>query len=229
MVNEEQSALHCSTHLLRWLHRVLYPGVRSSYDTAGSLKNRATLAGFKAQTNMSFLFYKHSNFNKCVTNIISQGLERILKPKSIVWRGLSKEKVENNFSSSHNIAVYCQYPQSSHRYISPHIFAVFGVVYSSTSEDNKNSSDEENILPTDDSGTITTPTQNHHKKRDSNGRFAKAKVKSKVNDPMRRSLAARRRLVFDECDKNEPPTKRQTRSDEVQFTLHTLLSNFMNK
>ena len=136
-------------------------------------------------------------------------MERILKPKVIVWSSVSKEKVENDSSSSHNIAVYCRYPRRSYRYISPHIFAVFGAVYSSTSDDNENSNGEENVFPTDDTSRITTPTQNRHKKRDSNGRFANAIVKGKVTDPMRTTLAARRKLVFDECDKNKPPTKRQ--------------------
>ena len=177
---------------------------------------------------MSFLFCKHFYFKKCVTNFISQRLERILKAKFIVWSGPSTEKVENNLSSSHNIAVYRRYPRRSHRYISPHVFAVFGAVYSSTSEDKENPNGEENVLYTDDSRGTTTPAQSRHKKRDSNGRFAKANVKGKVTDLMRTSLAARRKLVFDEGDENEPPTKRQTRSDEVQFTLHTLFSYFMN-
>ena len=48
---------------------------------------------------------------------------------------------------------------------------------------------------------------------------------------MRTSLAARRKLVFDDCDENEvnePPTKRRIRSNEVQYNKDNITSWFVS-
>ena len=54
--------------------------------------------------------------------------------------------------------------------------------------------------------------------RDINGRFA-AKQKHKIkNLPLKAGLnswKAKRKLIFDEPDENEPPTKSETRSEKV--------------
>ena len=46
---------------------------------------------------------------------------------------------------------------------------------------------------------------------------------------MRKGLAARRSLVFDECDQNDPPSKRQARSEKVQYKVlfNTILLYFI--
>ena len=157
-----------------------------------------------------------------------RGLERILKPKAIVWSNVAQGKIENISRSSRIIALY---PRRSHRHKYPHIFAVFGAVYSNTSSNNKNSNDKENVCLVDDTIGVTTPIPNRHKKRDSNGRFSKVTGKDKVVEPRRTSLAARRKLVFEECDENEvnePPTKRRTRSNEVQYNKDNTTSWFVS-
>ena len=158
-----------------------------------------------------------------------RGLERILKPKAIVWSNVAQGKVENISSSSRIIVPY---PRRSHRYKYPHIFAVFGAVYSNTSGNNENSNDKENVCHVDGTNEFATPKPNSHKKCDSNGRFSKETGKDKVIEPMRTSLAAGRKLVFDECDENEvnePLTKRPTRSNEVQYNKNNITSWFVYK
>ena len=47
---------------------------------------------------------------------------------------------------------------------------------------------------------------------------------------MKAALAARRSLVFDECDQNEPPSKRKTRSEKVhtiQLVLYKIIHLFV--
>ena len=51
--------------------------------------------------------------------------------------------------------------------------------------------------------------------------------KEKSLHPLRKGLAARRSLVFDECDENEPPSKRQTRSEKVQYKVVHLFIFFV--
>ena len=177
---------------------------------------------------MSFLLCKKFSFSKCAINRMCRRLERIIKPKAVVWSNVTQGKVENISSSSHIIA---RYPQRSHRHKYLHMFAVFGAVYSNTSSNNKNSNDNENVCLVDDTIEVTTPIPNRHKKCDSNGRFSKVTGKDKVVEPMRTSLAARRKLVFDKCNENEvnePPTKRRTRSNEVQYNKDNITSWFVS-
>jgi hypothetical protein len=44
---------------------------------------------------------------------------------------------------------------------------------------------------------------------------------------MNTALAVRRRLVFEECDENEPPSKRQTRSEKVQYVQSNIFHLFI--
>lgn len=87
-----------------------------------------------------------------------RGLERILKPKAIAWSNVAQGKVENISS------IIALYPRRSHRYKYPHIFAVFGAVYSNTFGNNENSNDKKNVGLVDDTIGVTTPIPNRHKK-----------------------------------------------------------------
>ena len=110
---------------------------------------------------MSFLLCKKFCFSKCAINIIMfRGLKRILKPKAVIWSNVAQGKVENISSSSRIIALYPR----PHHYKYPHIFAVFGAVYSNTSGNNENSNDKENVCLVDDTNGVTTPIPNRHKK-----------------------------------------------------------------
>ena len=54
-------------------------------------------------------------------------------------------------------------------------------------------------------GIAESPETNRHNKRNSNGRFSKLRKvghKEKSLHLLRKGLAARRSLVFDECDEN---------------------------
>ena len=81
---------------------------------------------------------------------------------------------------------------------------------------------EESLSSMSKIGIAESPETNRHNKRNSNGRISKLRKgghKEKSLHLLRKGLAARRSLVFDECDENEPSSKRQTRSEKVQYKV----------
>ena len=88
---------------------------------------------------------------------------------------------------------------------------------------------EESLSSMSKIGIAESPETNRHNKRNSNGRFSKlckGGHKEKSLHLLRKGLGARS-LVFDECDENEPPSKRQTRSEKVQYKVVHLFIFFV--
>ena len=119
-------------------------------------------------------------------------------------------------------------------YYCPRIFAVLGVAYNSFS----NEKEKKASTLTNGSFSETLERGSRFNERNSTGRFANTKSKVKSLIPLHagcRSWQAKRKLVFDEPDEDEPPTKCQTRSEKVKTEnqvdcySYTQVHNFAQK
>lgn len=145
-----------------------------------------------------------------------------------------REKESYNFRGSYSFLYFFGRRTKSYRgnwwCKFPHVLSVFGALYICSSDAAECMDNEESLSSIPKTGIAESPQKNRHNKRNSNGCFSKLRKvghKEKSLHPMRKGLAARRRLVFDECDENEPPSKRQTRSEKVQYKIFHLFILFV--
>ena len=150
------------------------------------------------------------------------------------FRGRNKIKKSYNFRGNYSFPDVFGHRTKSHRgnwwFRFPHVLSVFGALYISFSDPAECMNNEESLSSMSKIGIAESPETNRHNKRNSNGRFSKLRKgghKEKSLHPLRKGLATRRSLVFDECDENEPPSKRQTRSEKVQYKVVHLFIFFV--
>ena len=162
--------------------------------------------------------------NKYVNFFTKQNVKMLFKTPTTFVAEI-KEKKSNNFWNNYSFLDVFGRRTESHRGNRwckfPHVFSVFGALYICTSDHAECMENEESMSKT---SIAESPETNRHNKRNSTGRFVKLirKLdghKEKSLHPMNTALAVRKRLVFDECDENEPPSKRKTRSEKVQYKV----------
>lgn len=117
----------------------------------------------------------------------------------------------------------------------PYVYSVFGLV--SLAAANLNDKEGGNS-PSSLTSQSHSPSPSNHVKRSANGRFTKSGAKGtpKNLEHARRgyqNYIAKRKLEFGNCiDKNEPPSKRETRSTQVwalwDFIFTTQRCNYRN-
>lgn len=171
---------------------------------------------------MAFLARKTVSRSKCVNFFITQNIKKLFQT-STIFVGSLKEKQGKKLSGNGSLLdVYGRRTKQSQREKSrsnfSHVFSVFSALYICTCGRVECMEKDESSFSMSATGVIETPETNHHNKRNLNGRFAKVRNvghKEKSLQPMKTALAARRSLVFDECEENEPPSKRKTRSEKV--------------
>ena len=165
--------------------------------------------------------------------LITQNIQTLLKIPTIFVAEI-REKKSYNFRGNYSFLDVFGHRTKSHRgnwwFRFPHVLSVFGALYISFSNPAECMNNEESLSSMSKIGIAESPETNRHNKRNSNGRFSKLRKgghKEKSLHPLRKGLAARRSLVFDECDENEPPSKRQTRSEKVQYKVVHLFIFFV--
>ena len=131
-------------------------------------------------------------------------------------------KQSNNFPENSGLLGVHGRRKESHRerlrFRFSHVFSVFSALYICNCERVECMEKDESSCSTSVTGVALTPETKHHNKRNAIGRFAKVRNlghREKNLEPMKAALAARRSLIFDRGDENEPPSKRNTRSEKV--------------
>lgn len=175
---------------------------------------------------MAFFIGKTLLSNKCVSLAVSRIIKRVGYSKTILGHHV---RANNSRILVDLFVVFDRRKRESHRHREtthsqfPHIFAVLPALLGCTSdEDNLNNEENSSSVSHTSKSRTETPTINRHNKRKLNGRFAKTSGKYKVVEPMIAASAARR-LLFENNDElndeNEPPSKRQTRSETVLYYI----------
>ena len=212
------SLFNCFCFDLRWLPRVLPPGVTFFVYLAGSL-NLACKSQDKLKCKQGGVFFPKIFSNKCVSSAVCARLNKIKINVTVLGHDVECKCNEKSLFSGGIVSVFDHDRRGSHRKKSetktkfPHFFAVLPVICGA-------SFDGKDETKTRETSSVETHT-NRHKHRSTNGRFTK--TSRKATEPMFNGLDAQRRLVFDTLDENEPPTKRQTRGDKVQYICNFCL------
>ena len=185
---------------------------------------------------MAFLARKTLFRNKWANVFITQNIEKLFKTPTILVGNQREKRSGNLLGNASLLDVYGRRRRESHREKwrckFPYIFSMFSAIYTCTCERVECMDNDESSSLMSATGVGETPHKNHNI-RNLNGRFAKLRNvghKEKSIEPMKAALAARRSLVFDECDENEPPSKRKTRSEKVhtiQLVLYKIIHLFV--
>ena len=178
---------------------------------------RESCGKFKSQvkTNMSTFFKTFFFRKKYVFGVVSQSAERLVTEGKglqnylrfpFYFQSRSLDSILYNQRSrneeSHRTKQWWKYP---------HILAVFGAALDNKSREKQATTGEPN--------GEKTPERNRFNERDLTGRFAnlsrKTKITKSLNDGLK-AWKAKRKLFLDKTNENEPPLKRQTRSEKVK-------------
>ena len=172
-------------------------------------------------------------FLRCANFFVIRSVERLFKTPVIAIVAIPEKQNDKFWGNHGSVDVLGRRTQSHRRnrwYSMLRVLFVFGyTIHACTSREVECMENEDTLLSMMNTSPVNSPVKRHHNKRESTGRFAKLRKgghRAKCLLPMNSALAARRRLVFDEVDENEPPSRRQTRSEKVQYILFHLFKRY---